>query len=115
MGHPPTGKSVMYNEIFILRFTSGRRSNHRDLGGSSPSIATRLWPPAPRPRPRIGCGTGQMLRVRPRQAVRSGSTSPHPERPRELAQAEGIDNITFEHATHKTTAFRRSAAAPRTQ
>jgi SnoaL-like polyketide cyclase len=24
MGIPPTGKSVTYNEIFILRFTSGR-------------------------------------------------------------------------------------------
>jgi steroid delta-isomerase-like uncharacterized protein len=24
MGIPPTGKSVIYNEIFILRFTSGR-------------------------------------------------------------------------------------------
>jgi hypothetical protein len=24
MGHPPTGKSVTYNEIFIFRFVEGR-------------------------------------------------------------------------------------------
>jgi SAM-dependent methyltransferase len=58
----------------------------------------------------IGCGTGQTTRQAAR-AARAGSalgvdiSAPAIERARELAEAEGIDNITFEHANAQDHRF----------
>jgi ubiquinone/menaquinone biosynthesis C-methylase UbiE len=51
----------------------------------------------------IGCGTGQTTREAARQAVAGSALGvdasvPAIERARELAQAEGLHNVTFEHA-----------------
>jgi ubiquinone/menaquinone biosynthesis C-methylase UbiE len=58
----------------------------------------------------IGCGTGQTTRQAAR-AARAGSalgvdvSAPAIERARELAQAEGIRNVTFEHANAQVHRF----------
>ena len=58
----------------------------------------------------IGCGTGQTTREAARMA-RAGSalgvdvSAPAVERARELARAEGLHNVTFEHADAQTHRF----------
>jgi SAM-dependent methyltransferase len=63
----------------------------------------------------IGCGTGQTSRQAARTA-RAGSalgvdiSAPAIKRAREPARAEGLRNVTFEHADAQVHRFRRSAS-----